>query len=1246
MDTGWTLSNVALATTAIFLLHGFVLGPAAASALRRADVRRVGYWSAVTAAVDASKLVWMMLALSSLITWGAISVAGTLGGDTAAAAQSAINRLRYIRAAIVSLEQGGNLLLLGLASAALLFWIWRYNERRVAGVIEQVRMAQADELFDKMKQGTLPEIEPNDAMRKIGGIIDTLKARQEQVEKAYAEAPNETERTRLAAERAGLASEEQNAFRAYVVNDIDRRIAVSPLEALEGDIPRPARSLSERLGRFFISRGLLQRLNWGQRGLLLLNLLLAIPSVLVAAQADIGQRLDARDFNLAALRVDFTARERAAQLDAAVEAAKNNKQVDNSPQPNQAQITQTANRIGQVFERHLGQTYARLSGRAEDQLPAAELKKAQADMRAAKARRDVLLVSAADRPDSGLYVDPDPIKAGELPTGSISRAAERERAIPGLADSSMNAASGLGRNDGKPLTAIGRRMADQVRELMMTSATARDALMSASARFQEVARPSQVADILLAEIFSGTSHVATADFITPELSAWLNQSVSASVGDRVSAALSNSFRATLMETRDLAKANAALGEVANNALATADFSALKPTIEASLPNDSENAEIIRSRHPGFRQAQSPELATSQRDLTKAVYVARLNARDLGEEQAKQLEAAISRAGAIQSFEDIVPPTTGTPPPPPPGAGPGPQPGGGGGGLGGEGGGGGLGGGGGGRPHPEARAPVRTASMASVARGRSFGTLRGFARVGGVLIGRAPETGTPPLDFPVFEWTRDGSTLRFHLGAADGSIVDAGPFHASVVHGALAYAADGRALTATMISAEPLRDLKILLHPALLDTSLGCRAISIDRLADESTGQDKYPERSRAERGFQADVLLYEIARAEIIDSVVDQLKAEDADDLRQSVAPAHALVAQIQGSGGGDDADTLRALIGAAASRVDAAKRSASGLHRFDHFSPDVVDLVQGCQGPNVKAADFVTCARDHGKRDFGSKDFSSIRDKLVSAVMPVPTYQIWSGVREAPFTPDPKLSFLTKRGPDTMQFMVQVAFTSRPYQKILKNGGKSDDASDQTDPYEFENLKISDKVLEMVAANPEKRDVFDGVVEFTALQRFFRLAFDGRLGGSFPVEKLTELGSATRADVKRQSTPRWNPHAGDFSFLLQVASALPQMPVGLKSKAEACLKANGMPAQIPAGDAALEPVYDAWRHRAPLNSSEWSAACVFPDDAAPVSPLASNAAMIDLTKFSQSFPPTRDLRHSLGIDDAERGDPQACGPL
>jgi uncharacterized protein YaiL (DUF2058 family) len=1234
MGTGWTLSNVALATTAIFLFHGFVLGPAARRALRRADVPRVGFWSAVTAIVDTSKLVWMMLALSALITWGAIGLVGIIGGETAAAAESAINRVRYVRAAIMNLEQGGSVLLLALASAALLFWIWRYRARRTAGVIEQIRMAQAEELLNKFKEGTLPELEPNETMQRIGGILGALKIKQQEVEQAFATASDEKEKARLAREREDLASDEQEAFRAYVSIDIERRIEVSPLEALEGDIPRPARTLPERIGRFLVSRGLLRQLNWGQRGLLALNLLLAIPTVLVAAQADVALRLNAQESRLAELSIDWTARERDAQLRVAAEAAKNDKQAENTPQPSDAQITQTANHIAHVFERGLGETYGKLvrSSRSGNPLTPAdgELLKARSDMRAAKTRHDVLSIVAADRPNGGIYLDPDPIRPTEMP-GSVSRSAARAQAIPGLLDSSTHTASALAREEGKPITSAGRAMARQVQELMTSSASARDILMKASVSFQEVARPSQVANILLSEIFSGASHAAPADFVTPEMNQWLSRSVSAPVGDRVNAALSSTFRATLLETRDLARATAALDGVANRALATANFSALRPVVEASLPSDLEAAEIARSRHPGLRQALDAKTVATQHDLTKAVYMtARL---ELSAEQATRLEAAVARAGAIQTFEDIVPPTTGAPPPAGDGPRGGPRPGEGPSSAGG-------GGGGGGRPSGEARAPARASSSASVARGRSFASLRGFARVGGVLIGRDPEAGGPPLDIRTFEWIRDGSRLQFRLGTATGSTINAGPFHGSAVHGALAYAADGRALTATMISAEPLHDLKILLHPALLDTSLGCRAISIDRFADESTGQEKYPERAQAQRAFQADVLLYEIARAAIIDGAIDRLSRDDADYLRQSVWTAHALIDRLKSSGGGDDRDGLRSMIDVAVKGRNPASKSASGLHRFDHFSRGVVDIVEACQGPSVNPTDFVTCTRERGMLS------SLIGNTLASAAMPVPTFQIWSGVRETPYVPDAALSFLTQPKADSLQFMVQVAFTSPPYQKLREKEGKADEATEQTDPYEFTNLKISEMVLEMVAASPEKRDVFDGIAEFTALQRFFRLAFDGRLGSSFPVEKLTELASITRADVKEQATPRWNPSGGEFSFLVQVASKLQQMPPALKSKAEACLKANGIQASIPTGDRAPQSVFNTWKRRTSLGSSDWASTCVFPDAAVPSLLLGGDPSMNELVKFSQQFPPTRDLRRSLGVEAAERSDAAACAPL
>ena len=134
-------------------------------------------------------------------------------------------------------------------------------------------------------------------------------------------------------------------------------------------------------------------------------------------------------------------------------------------------------------------------------------------------------------------------------------------------------------------------------------------------------------------------------------------------------------------------------------------------------------------------------------------------------------------------------------------------------------------------------PSETPAQAKVDRARSYSQLRGFARVGGVLIGRdpEPETAVAKIDLTEFRFfisDPPDSALRIELEHSDGTAVTLGPYDPAIVHFALAYAADGRPTTVTMITAEPLHDLKILLHPALVDTGLGCRAIRLDQFVDE------------------------------------------------------------------------------------------------------------------------------------------------------------------------------------------------------------------------------------------------------------------------------------------------------------------------------------------------------------------------------------------------------------------------------
>lgn len=134
-------------------------------------------------------------------------------------------------------------------------------------------------------------------------------------------------------------------------------------------------------------------------------------------------------------------------------------------------------------------------------------------------------------------------------------------------------------------------------------------------------------------------------------------------------------------------------------------------------------------------------------------------------------------------------------------------------------------------------PSETTGRARIARAHSYSRLRGFARVGGVLIGRDPETSiaVPKIDIIDFHFSispMPNSDLMLEVEHGDGTRVMLGPYNPAIAHFALAYAADGRPTTVSMISAEPLHDLKVLLHPALVDTGLGCRAIRLDQFVDE------------------------------------------------------------------------------------------------------------------------------------------------------------------------------------------------------------------------------------------------------------------------------------------------------------------------------------------------------------------------------------------------------------------------------
>ncbi len=430
---------------------------------------------------------------------------------------------------------------------------------------------------------------------------------------------------------------------------------------------------------------------------------------------------------------------------------------------------------------------------------------------------------------------------------------------------------------------------------------------------------------------------------------------------------------------------------------------------------------------------------------------------------------------------------------------------------------------------QASRAVLTRSRAAATRAGSFVRLRGFARVGGVLIGREPER-SQELHLDHFDWTLDGGQFRFRIAANGGEVHAFGPFSAAITNLALAYAADGRPTTVTMVSASPLRELRILVHPALIDTGLGCRAIRLDQFADEATGGSEPLARIRDEETTMAigEVALYNFARnirvatlagtpegAELVASwevtpLVEQARAMAED-------PGHA------------NAATLRLAAGRELPMTIARKPA--------YFAAPLVSSIEGCLGSADLGA-FASCVADETTRQAG--ELLGNADWLAHPV----AFETWSGVREKPYSVDATFAFLredlaSRLGPLT--FMTQLAIDSPAYfadpaRPWFDEENTAPDDYVDPEPWEFPatGAALDPAVAALLDADADSRTVFDDMAEFALLQRFFRAALDGSLSGDFPLESLQAIQHATDPSVHREApTLRWNVRPGELEGIL-----------------------------------------------------------------------------------------------------------------
>lgn len=429
--------------------------------------------------------------------------------------------------------------------------------------------------------------------------------------------------------------------------------------------------------------------------------------------------------------------------------------------------------------------------------------------------------------------------------------------------------------------------------------------------------------------------------------------------------------------------------------------------------------------------------------------------------------------------------------------------------------------------------------------RSFARLRGFSRVGGVLIGQEPlGPDDKPADRPSalhyrdIRWEIHGRETRFILVDSTGHEVVSRPWRTSIAAQALAYAADGRPLAATMVSAKPLLELKILVHAALVDTGLGRRIIDLDRFVDEYTGDEtRNPDvaaaREEATAMVYAQNALYTYAWAQRVKAMTRTLQGENR--YLQAIAQREGVQEQALRrflKGREDEADQIiqeceqpsdenngpsLAAQGFAAglALLEDATRSPLRVKR-EFFEPSLVDTMLQARREADTLAEF--------GRKIRARAASHAPDLDLLATRP-PDFIVWSGVREKRFRLVPESFFVTEGAqiPEALDFMLQVAFKSAP--------NVDDENYADTQPWEFPALhdQIYRTVTTSIRADQRAQAIYDAATEFTLLQRFFRLGFEGFLGDEFPVEKFGDLAADLRSVAPPASsrTLRWNARPG-----------------------------------------------------------------------------------------------------------------------
>lgn len=405
--------------------------------------------------------------------------------------------------------------------------------------------------------------------------------------------------------------------------------------------------------------------------------------------------------------------------------------------------------------------------------------------------------------------------------------------------------------------------------------------------------------------------------------------------------------------------------------------------------------------------------------------------------------------------------------------------------------------------------------------RDFSSLKQSVDVGGILMGRSPETTSNAGDFRDVRWTTNGESMMIFVRRADGLEVSAGPFASSLVHQALAYVADNRKVVVTIISGGEGRR-RVMLHPALVDTPLGQDIIEFDKLVFRFVNRcDR--TRNQSDKLISAQLLLYELALNLRKLALLKQWQSEG----RLTSAGLKDLSAYAAWEGRVFRNQKIYEAVRPALAESEGLEQPEKSIlaRGKAFFDPALVKDVR-------------TCAY-HSNNDFSSfhQCLSSVlslsseptsEEKVKLWWQPSPTLAWRSIAEELPYQADANLSFLTRvDSADPVealwpfQFRYEIAF---PVNALYGSPPANSDA--YRTPWEFTGLRdlIAKKVHGGIQSNAELPSLYQRVRDFTLLQRLFRTSLEGGLGERFPIEKLVILTRVTAGNLGPGKTSRWDP--------------------------------------------------------------------------------------------------------------------------